>query len=142
MSYDIRFCVRTTEPNLDGDRFVIVHTPEYYSPTYNYSKMFRACMGWDYETYWRDDDGIARRKYYHMPDVLPKLRRGLAELENRPEFYRQFEPENKWGTVEGAIKCIRSWILELTPPDEWGEDEYVCDSVLRDWPLEALWWRW
>ena len=41
MSYDIRFCVQTVQPNKDGECFAVVHTPEYDSPTYNYSKNAR-----------------------------------------------------------------------------------------------------
>lgn len=125
MSYDIRWCVETVRENNDGERFVVVHTPEYDSPTYNYRKMFVACMGWDYE----------QGEYYPMLDVLPKLRRGLAQLIEHPEKYRQYEPENGWGTLNGAIKCIESWIDELTNEDNW-------DSVCHYWPLDALLWKW
>lgn len=124
MSYDIRYCVQTVMPDKDGDCFAEVHRPEYDSPTYNYSKMFRACMDWDYE----------QGEHYPITEVLPKLRRGLSELETHPEKYRQYEPENGWGTLGGAIDCLRSWIHELTE-DSWDGPTYL-------WPIEALWWRW
>ena len=125
MSYDIRWCVETVMPNNDGERFCVVRIPEYDSPTYNYRKMFVACMDWDYK----------QGEYYPMAEVLPKLRHGLAQLVKHPEKYRQYEPENGWGTLNGAIKCIESWIDELTNEDNW-------DSVCHHWPLNALWWRW
>ena len=125
MSYDIRWCVETVCTNNDGKKFVVVHTPEYDSPTYNYRKMFVACMGWDYK----------QGEYYPMAEVLPKLRHGLAQLVKHPEKYRQYEPKNGWGTLNGASKCIESWIDELTNEDNW-------DSVCHYWPLDALWWRW
>lgn len=125
MSYDICWCVETVRENNDGDRFVVVHTPEYDSPTYNYRKMFVACMDWDYK----------QGEYYPMAEVLPKLQRGLEQLVEHPEKYRQYEPENGWGTLDGAIRCIENWIDELTNKDNW-------DCVCHYWPLDALWWRW
>lgn len=125
MSYDIRWCVETVRENNDGNRFVVVHYPEYDSPTYNYRKMFVACMDWDYR----------QGEYYPMTEVLPKLRYGLEQLVEHPEKYRQYEPANGWGTLNGAIRCIESWIDELTNDDNW-------DSVCHYWPLDALWWRW
>ena len=125
MSYDIRWCVETVRANNDGEKYVVVHAPEYDSPTYNYRKMFVACMDWDY------DQG----EYYPMLDVLPKLRHGLAQLIEHPELYRQYEPENGWGTLSGAVRCLTNWIDELTNDDKW-------NCVQHDWPLDALWWRW
>lgn len=125
MSYDIRWCVETVSANNDGERFVVVHTPECDSPTYNYRKMFVACMGWDYR----------QGEYYPMAGVLPKLRHGLARLTEHPELYRQYEPENGWGTLDGAVRCLTNWIDELTDEDNW-------DCVQHTWPLDTLWWRW
>lgn len=125
MSYDIRWCVETVRANNDGDKHVVVHIPEYDSPTYNYRKMFVACMDWDYK----------QGEYYPMAEVLPKLRHGLAQLTKHPEKYRQYEPENGWGTLDGAIRCIESWIDELTNEADW-------DGVCHYWPISALWWRW
>lgn len=135
MSYDIRWCVETVKENCEGDHFAVVHTPEYDSPTYNYRNMFVACMDWDYHQGETDDGGNWHHVYYPMEDVLPKLRHGLAQLIEYPEKYRKYEPENGWGTLDGAIKCIGSWIAELTDEDDW-------DCVCRYWPLDALWWRW
>lgn len=125
MSYDIRWCVETVRANKHGDKFVVVHTPEFDSPTYNYRKMFVACMDWDY------DQGVS----YPMLTVLPKLRHGLAQLIEHPERYRQYEPENGWGTLGGAVKCLTNWIDELTNEENW-------NCVQQEWPLDALWWRW
>lgn len=133
MSYDIRWCVETVSENADGERFCVVHIPEYDSPTYNYRGMFCACMDWDYNQSELGDDGEYHTCYYPMAEVIPRLERGLRELQEHPERYRQYEPENGWGTLPGAIKCIRSWLDELLV-DDWG--------VTSMWPIEALWWRW
>ena len=129
MSYDIRFYVKTVVPNLEGDRYVSVHAPKYDSPTYNYRKMFVALMDWDY----------SQGEYYHMPEVLERLKTGLGRIKADPEAYRKYEPDNKWGTVEGARECLESWVDELTPPDDGC---YGYDNVMCQWPLDALWWRW
>ena len=129
MSYGIRFYVQTVVPNLEGDRYALVHIPEYDSPTYNYRKMFVALMDWDY----------SQGEYYHMPEVLERLKTGLERIKADPEAYRKYEPKNKWGTVEGARKCLENWVDELTPP---GDGYYDYDNVMCQWPLEALWWRW
>ncbi len=129
MSYDIRFCVETVCANTEGDRHVVVHTPTFDSPTYNYRKMFVAAMDWDYR----------QGEYYPMAAALEHIKLGLSRIEANPEEYRRYEPDNKWGTVEGAIKCMRSWVEELTPPDDGVFD---WDNVLCFWPIEALWWRW
>lgn len=129
MSYDIRWCVKTVCPNREGECFAVVKEPSLSSPTYNYHRMFVALMDWDY------DQG----EYYHMPEVLERLKTGLGRIKADPEAYRKYEPDNKWGTVEGARKCLESWVGELTPPDD---GYYDYDNVTCQWPLEALWWRW
>jgi hypothetical protein len=122
MSYDIRFCVETVHPDSFGDPYVVVHVPEYDSPTYNLRDMFVACMDWEYK------QGV----YYPMAEVLPKLKRGLAELREHPDQYRKYNPPNGWGDLEGARGCLADWIGELEDP--WG--------ITHTWPIEHLWWRW
>lgn len=129
MSYYIRFFVRTEMPDLEGNRYVMVHVPRFDTPTYNYTPMFVALMDWDYK----------QGEYYHMPKVLEKLKLGLKRIKANPEEYRKYEPENRWGTVEGATLCLESWVDELTPPDE---RSYDYERVLYHWPLEALYWSW
>ena len=129
MSYDIKWCVRCEVPDSEGDPYVVVQVPEYDSPTYNLRPMFVAAMEWDY------DQGT----YYPMAEALEHVRLGLSRLERDPESYRKYEPENHWGTVESAIRCMRSWVDELTPTTDGWHD---WDKAVDRWPIEALWWRW
>ena len=122
MSYDVRFGVETKMSDRWGEHFAVVHTPEYDSPTYNYYDLFRACMGWDYE------HGV----WYPMADVLPYIERGIHELSFNREKYRKYEPKNGWGSLDGALKCLRNWQAELGDPY----------GVTYEWPLETLWFRW
>ena len=122
MSYDVRFGVETKMPNRWGEHFAIVEVPSMDSPTYNYSKLFRACMDWDYE----------QDVWYPMSEVVPRIERGIHELSFNREQYFDLEPENGWGTLEGALNCLRDWYDNLT--DRWG--------VTHTWPIESLWFRW
>ena len=136
MSYDIRFGVQTVCANNDGERFVVVHMPEYDSPTYNLSDMFRACMDWDY------DQG----EWYPMAEVLPRIERGIRELATNAAEYEQYNPPNGWGTLKGALECLRNWRSELVGGDDPllgdGNERFLFDMVTYMWPLDALWFRW
>ena len=136
MSYDIRFGVQTVCANNDGEHFVVVREPEYDCPTYNLSKMFRACMDWDY------DQG----EWYPMVEVLPKIEHGIRELANNSAEYEQYNPPNGWGTLKGALECLRNWRSELVddgdPILSDGKERFSFDMVTYYWPLEALWFRW
>lgn len=95
MSYDIEFQVKT-----EYGQFIKIGEPDHASPTYNLGKMFRTAMNWDFEQF----------KPYRVSDILPHIERGISELQNHPENYRQYEPENKWGTVETAIVTLESLV--------------------------------
>ena len=140
MSYDVRFCIETVREDNHGNKFVVVKTPEYDSPTYNLRDMFRACMDWDY------DQG----EHYPMTDVLPKIERGIRELtENRAE-YEKYNPENGWGDLDGALRCLVNWKAELLGGEytrvggSYHETEKVWEfeCATYNWPLDALWWEW
>lgn len=136
MSYDIRFGVQTVMPNNDGESFVVVHVPEYDSPTYNLRDMFVACMDWDYE----------QGKWYPMAEVLPKVERGIRELVNHPEEYEKYNPPNGWGSMKGALECLRNCRSEVLGGGHLlygdGKERFAWDLATYMWPIEALWWRW
>ena len=115
MSYDIRLGVK-----VEGlDKIVEIGEPELASPTYNLGKMFRACTGWDYE----------QGEYYRCSDVIGKIEHGIQELRTRPSAYKDLEPSNGWGTLDGEIRVLesmRSYIYECA----------------EDIPIEHLWIAW
>ena len=43
-------------------------------------------------------------------DLIMPLIAGLGLLEGAPEHYRQFEPENKWGTYETLVSFVRGYL--------------------------------
>ena len=94
MSYDIRFAVKVDGTNIMAN----IGAPEYDSPTYNLGEMFRACTGWDYN----------QGEYYKCAEVLPLIEHGIKELRFNRLDYLPYEPDNGWGTLDGAIKVLES----------------------------------
>lgn len=122
MSYDIRFGVKVE--GMDG-YIAVIDEPEYSSPTYNLRPMFVACMDWDYE----------QGKWYNCAEVIPKFERGAHELRFKTSKYKQYNPDNGWGSTSSALQAIESVIQkakELTG-GEWSW------NVI---PLEHLWICW
>lgn len=93
MSYDLEILGK-----IENGQYIRIDEPRYSSPTYNLGKMFRVAMDWDF------DQGTI----YNIADIFENIQRGIAELERLPEKYVQYEPENKWGTVNGALDALRS----------------------------------
>lgn len=122
MSYDIRFGVKVA--GCKDDVYAVIGHPEYDSPTYNLRDMFVACMDWDY----------TQGEWYHMPDVLPAIRRGVTELVCHPEKYRKYEPDNGWGNLNSAYTALKSIL------------DWFSDDSARGWndeiPLDAIYMRW
>lgn len=124
MSYDIRFAVKVA--GAPDDCFAVIGEPEYCSPTYNIGKMMRVAMDWDFK----------QGTFYKLTDVLPKIRQGLAELISHPEQYKQYEPDNGWGTVDSAAKALSS-ILDWASPDNCWDRGWNGDI-----PMDAIWIAW
>lgn len=94
MNYDLRIAVK-----VDGcDKFAQIAEPEYSNPTYNLGKMFRACTGWNYK----------QGGYYKCSDVIGNIEKGVKELRANKAQYKQYEPENGWGTVASAVVALEN----------------------------------
>lgn len=94
MSYDIRIKVK-----VEGiGKYATIATPEYDSPTYNLGAMFRACMDWDY----------SQSEYYKCDFVIDRVERGIRELRTNRNEYKQYNPPNGWGSIDGAIRALES----------------------------------
>lgn len=94
MSYDLEVLVKVYG---DGG-YARIAQPEYSSPTYNLGKMFRKAMKWDFK----------QGTEYKCVDIIEYINDGIACLKFYPSQYREYEPENKWGTVETAIRDLES----------------------------------
>jgi hypothetical protein len=104
MSYDLQIHVKA-----EGcDKYPVIATPEIDHPTYNLSNMFRACMDWDYYQSVKEENGKYHTFYYRCDEVLPKIEHGIKELRTNSKAYEQYEPDNGWGTLHGAISVLES----------------------------------
>lgn len=126
MSYDIRFGVKVA--GAPEDCFAVIGVPEYDSPTYNLRDMFVKAMDWDY----------TQGEWYPITDVLPKVQHGILELTLHTNKYKQYEPENGWGTIGSAIKCLQS-IIDYFKPDSWSG---FGGSWNSDIPLNCIYMCW
>ena len=104
MSYDLRFAVKAE----DG-RFVDFCEPELANPTYNLGMMFRKAMGWDFN----------QGEYYRVSDVLENISAGYLNLTYHRDDYVEYEPNNGWGTVEGAADCLKSIMDKISEIQNW-----------------------
>lgn len=120
MSYDLRVGVKVAGVK---DLIVEIGRPLYDSPTYNLGDMFRACMDWDYK----------QCEWYKVSDVLPKVKRGVHELQFNGKEYDKYNPSNGWGGRQGALKVLES-LLECFA--EYGPESYA--SI----PFKHLYMRW
>lgn len=93
MSYDLEILVK-----IENGQYIYIDEPRYSSPTYNLGKMFRVAMDWDFE----------QSTIYKIADIFENIQRGITELKKQPEKYVQYEPENRWGTVEDALEVLKS----------------------------------
>lgn len=115
MSYDLRIAVK-----IEGyDGYADIAYPEYDSPTYNLSKMFRACMDWDYK----------QGEYYPCSKYAEKLATGVSQLTWNRELYEKYNPPNGWGDIDSAIEALRSWWIRI-------------QEIAEDIPIEHLYMRW
>lgn len=39
-------------------------------------------------------------------EIIDVLKKGLKDMNDRPEFYKQFNPSNGWGDYDGAISFL------------------------------------
>ena len=46
-------------------------------------------------------------------EVLPMLREGLAQMHNRPLYFKQFNSPNGWGTYDNAVKWLSDLVVEF-----------------------------
>lgn len=126
MSYDIRFGVKVA--GAPDDCYAVIGEPEWASPTYNLREMFVKSMDWDY----------TQGEWYPIKDVLPKVQQGIIELTRHQSRYLQYEPENGWGTIGSALKCLQS-IIDYFKPNSWTG---ICGSWNADIPTDCIYMRW
>ena len=72
--------------------------------THNLGKM--AAEAGIYKALWRpDENGITTAR-----QVADAVEPGLEDLKARPEHYKQFDPENGWGSYEGLVEFTEDYV--------------------------------
>lgn len=89
MSYDVSFRVK-----VEGTDVWIPVGDCRANITYNVGELIRKSTGLP----WKNEENNGLVKF-----VIISIKRGLDELRNNPEKYKQYEAKNGWGTVEGTI---------------------------------------
>ena len=119
MSYDLEIGVQIAGTSIIAS----IAEPEYDSPTYNLGKMFKACMGWDFE----------QGRWYRVEDVIYKIEHGIHELRHNEKAYKKYNPKNGWGDTKSALEALESLYKCI---------KNCSDGWLFDIPMEHLWVRW
>ena len=78
--------------------------------------------------------------------IVHKIERGIRELAEHPERYERYNPPNGWGSLKGALECLRNWRAEVVADDDPvlgdGKEHFEFELVTYMWPIDALWFRW
>ncbi len=92
MSYDVSF-----KAKLEGaDQWVYVGA-DWINHTSNTATMIKEVCG-SYPSEWNGKKCV---------DMYPVLMQGISLLNLHPQRYRQFEPDNKWGSVESTMDFLQ-----------------------------------
>lgn len=91
-------------------------TNEVYSAniTHNLGKM--ADEAGVYYALWRPEE----KGWKLAKDIIEPLEQGLKNLEDNPDRFKQFNPENGWGSYEGLVEFVKNY---LTACKEYPEAE-------------------
>lgn len=95
MSYDVCLTIDTGGENP-------ANVSEYRCPTYNLDPMFRKALGF----------GLRDLQDRLADDIIPDLRRAIAAMQDRPTEFKQLNPENGWGTYEGALSFFQAFLQD------------------------------
>lgn len=72
--------------------------------THNLNKMADAAG--IYKHIWRTEDlGITK-----AGQLIEPLRKGLSQLQENPEKYKKYNPENGWGDYYGLVEFVRLYL--------------------------------
>lgn len=72
--------------------------------THNLNKMAEAA-GIYKHLWWPEELGITK-----AGELIAPLKLGYTAMKLNPDFYRKYEPENKWGTYDNFIPWLEKYI--------------------------------
>ena len=82
---------------MDGEEEPVYHV----NITHNLNNM--AAAAGLYYCMWRPDEN----EYETAESLIHPLNCGLMDLIFRPDFFKQFNPKNGWGSYEGLLKTVK-----------------------------------
>lgn len=59
-----------------------------------------------YFALWRPEE----KGWKKAKDIIKVLRGGLQELKDKPEYFKQFDDENNWGTYEQFVPFVEEYL--------------------------------
>ena len=59
-----------------------------------------------YEALWIPEN----KNWTHAEDIIPFLERGLAELKQKPDYFKKFNPSNDWGNYENLVEFVEGYL--------------------------------
>lgn len=94
MSYDISFRAKIE----NKPTYLTIPYIDSANITWNVRELIRQSSGWDILNC--QSNGL-------VVDWIIKIKKGIVELETKPELYKQYEAKNGWGTVEGTLNFYK-----------------------------------
>ncbi len=79
-----------------------------YNCTHNLGSM--ASAAGVYQALWRPEEIPANK----ASDLIELLSSGLRRLKGSPDVYKEFNPSNGWGSYEGLVKFVESYLNACT----------------------------
>ena len=118
-------------PNADIQE-IEIETNEFWhgNITHNLRKMAENCLSLDeesqryslYNLLWRDTQVPFIGNYLNV--YIAHLAYCLYVLRNNPDYFKQFNPSNGWGTYEQLVEFVQSFISALINMPEGSEIKY------------------
>lgn len=119
MSYDIDLIRRYRKVYEDGEVEVGYDTICGWTPTYNYREMLVAAGIYDalvaphrlHPDY--TEGKSANDLTVHARMIIEPLELGLENLILKPDYFKQFNPSNGWGSYDGLVAMLQSYLNDL-----------------------------
>lgn len=116
-------------PNVDPDNIIEeeIETNEFWhgNITHNLTKMAQECYGDIHSLYdllWNEES--LHDEPYDNKAYIMDLLFCLENLRNNPDYFKQFNPSNGWGTYKQLVEFVRSFIHALVEMPEGSTIEY------------------
>lgn len=81
-------------------------TDELYTANITHNMTEMASKAGLYGALWRPDENA----WTVAKDLIPTLKNGLAKLKAKPDYFKQFNPENGWGSYELLVEFVENYL--------------------------------